>query len=161
MENSSPIERSETTQGIIEINRDNYATFSRMQQELFPYIIRKYFQTRRYHNGHAQEEEPKKPNSIKEAQPPLQTRFSKTHTTRINQLKLTNLSNPNLLTNSISQHTTICWVTPKSINNYCMNVHFYVILFNRLKFSKEHIEYIQEFKKWKFCLPPQGIITLE
>ena len=60
VENSSPIERRKTTQGITEINRDNCANFSRMQQELFLYIIRKYLQTRRYHNGHAQEEEPKK-----------------------------------------------------------------------------------------------------
>ena len=84
MKNSSPIERSEKTQGITEINQDNCATFSRMQQELLLYIIRNYLQTRRYHSGHAQEEEPKKSNSIKEAQPPLQTRFSKTHTTTIN-----------------------------------------------------------------------------
>jgi len=40
-----------------------------------------------------------------------------------------------------------------------MNVHLFVILFKRLKFSQERIEYIQEFKKLKFCLPPQGIIT--
>ena len=71
MENSSPIERSKKTHGIIEINQDNCATFSRMQQEIFLYIIRNYLQTGRYHSGHAQEEEPKKSNSIKEAQPPI------------------------------------------------------------------------------------------
>ena len=60
MENSSPIERSEKNQGITEINQDNCATFSRMQQEFFLYIIRKYLQMRRYHSGSAQEEEPKK-----------------------------------------------------------------------------------------------------
>ena len=60
MENSSPIERSEKTQGITEINRDICENFSRMQQEPFLYIIRKYLQTRRYHSGNAQEEEPKK-----------------------------------------------------------------------------------------------------
>ena len=35
MENSSTIERSETTQGIAKINEDNCATFSRMEQEIF------------------------------------------------------------------------------------------------------------------------------
>ena len=84
MENSSPIERRETTQGIAKINQDNCAAFSRMQQEIFLYIVKKYLQRRRLHNEHAQEEEPKKSNSIKEAQPPLQTHFSKTHTTAIN-----------------------------------------------------------------------------
>ena len=72
------------TQGIVEINQDNYATFSRMQEEIFLYRIRKYLQMRRYHSRHAQEEAPKKSNSIKEAQPPLQNGFSKTHTNAIN-----------------------------------------------------------------------------
>ena len=43
MENSNPIERSETTQGIAKINQDNCATFSGMEQEIFSVQNKKIF----------------------------------------------------------------------------------------------------------------------